>query len=324
MLDGTQIPWKICGLGQLGILLEVSSPKPGNVNRIESFSDTSYRHFLASASLLNKGLFDGSTTGWQLGRKKMEAEKVHLGKLIRQSSEMVFGGPNFTNTIMGTIFLYIPLCVAISATISEYARFDAQPTQSWIKRIIDSTTVEDTLDVYHALRKVHHSGEKHKLTSRWNEFHSRFDINNPDVFDNIREDQISLGKLFKISAKVDPICEEWSSYFSLILDEILPKLQSHSNNLDDMEEAIVKTFVWLLAKKPDGLIIKKAGWETAKKIQELAQSVLTERDGSDLSGVMSELDGILRRHGNLMNPGSTADFLSAGIFCKLVQDTFGS
>ena len=253
---------------------------------------------------------------------EIEADEVYLGRLIHQSSELVFGGPNFSNTIMGTILLYIPLCVAISATISESARFDVQSTQSWIKQIIDSTTVEDTLDVYQALRKVDHSGEEHKSTSRWNEFHNRFDINNPDVFDNIREDQISLGKLFRTSAKVDPICEEWSSYFSLILDEILPQLQSHSKNLDDMEEAIVKTFVWLLAKKPDGLIIKKAGWETAKKIQELARSVLTERDGSDVSGIMSDLDRILRRHGNLMNPGSTADFLSAGIFGKLVQDAF--
>lgn len=323
-MDVNYVPWKICSLGQLSILLEVSSPKPGNVNRMQSFSDTSYRHFLASASLFNKGLFDSSTIGWRLGLNEIDADQVYLGRLIHQSAEQVFGGPNFSNTIMGTILLYIPLSVAISATISESEIFNARPAQSWIKEIIDSTTVEDTLQVYHALNRIHHSGEEHKSTARWNEFHSRFDIDNPNVFDNIRKDQIALGDLFKSSAKVDSICEEWSNYFNLILNEILPKLETHSSNLDDIEEAIVKTYIWLLAKKPDGLIIKKAGLETAKKIQELAQSLLAEREELELTYAINSLDSILRRHGNLMNPGSTADFLSAGIFCKLVQDVFSS
>jgi triphosphoribosyl-dephospho-CoA synthase len=321
-LDSKYVPWKICSLGQLAILLEASSPKPGNVNRIQSFSDTSYRHFLASASLLNKGLFDSSVTGWRLGLDEIEADEVELGKLIHESSELVFGGPNLSNTIMGTILLYVPLAVAISSAISESGRFDVQSIQSWMKKIVDSTTVEDSLEVYNALKKVHHSGEKHKSAPRWNEFHARFDINNANVFDNIREDQISLGDLFRSSAEVDPICEEWSTYFNLILNEILPRLQSQSQSLDDIEEAIVKSFVWLLAKKPDGLIIKKAGWETARKIQELAQSALAERNESDLKGIMNDLDGILRRHGNIMNPGSTADFISAGVFSKLVQNAF--
>ncbi|MHA1480725.1 MAG: triphosphoribosyl-dephospho-CoA synthase, partial [Candidatus Thorarchaeota archaeon] len=41
------IPWSITSLAQLAILLEVSSPKPGNVNRLRRFSDTGYRHFMA-------------------------------------------------------------------------------------------------------------------------------------------------------------------------------------------------------------------------------------------------------------------------------------
>ena len=40
---------KIAQVAQLACLLEVSAPKPGNVNRHNDFSDLSYEDFLVSA-----------------------------------------------------------------------------------------------------------------------------------------------------------------------------------------------------------------------------------------------------------------------------------
>ncbi|TFF94953.1 hypothetical protein EU546_04210, partial [Candidatus Thorarchaeota archaeon] len=48
--------WRIAALAQLAMLLEVSAPKPGNVNRLRRFSDTAYRHFLATIALTNRGM----------------------------------------------------------------------------------------------------------------------------------------------------------------------------------------------------------------------------------------------------------------------------
>ncbi|MFX0044485.1 MAG: triphosphoribosyl-dephospho-CoA synthase, partial [Candidatus Hermodarchaeota archaeon] len=61
-----QIAWSLASLGQLSILLEVSSPKPGNVSRLRRFSDTGYRHFLASASLVGRGLYMAAKRGLRL------------------------------------------------------------------------------------------------------------------------------------------------------------------------------------------------------------------------------------------------------------------
>ena len=38
--------------------------------------------------------------------------------------------------------------------------------------------------------------------------------------------------------------------------------------------------------------------------------------------LMIQLDEELRKEGNLLNPGTTADLVSAGIFCKLVALEF--
>ncbi len=108
----SDIAWKVMSLSQLSILLEVSSPKPGNVNRLRAFSDTGYRHFLASSALLGRGLYTSAKRGISLASEEISAEGVGLGELIFESSKDVFGGLNQSNTILGTILLYIPIVVA--------------------------------------------------------------------------------------------------------------------------------------------------------------------------------------------------------------------
>ena len=79
----TNIAWKIASLGQLSILLEVSSPKPGNVSRLRRFSDTGYRHFLASASLASRGLHIAASRGQELadGLITPDEQPVKQGEL---------------------------------------------------------------------------------------------------------------------------------------------------------------------------------------------------------------------------------------------------
>ncbi|MHA2349846.1 MAG: triphosphoribosyl-dephospho-CoA synthase, partial [Candidatus Thorarchaeota archaeon] len=101
----TDIPWTISSMGQLSILLEASSPKPGNVNRLQRFSDTGYRHFLASASLMGRGLYDAAKRGVDLAAGLIKPSEVKLGKLIFACSEDVFTGLNKRNTILGTVLL---------------------------------------------------------------------------------------------------------------------------------------------------------------------------------------------------------------------------
>jgi triphosphoribosyl-dephospho-CoA synthase len=125
------------------------------------------------------------------------------------------------------------------------------------------------------------------------------------------------------TAEVDSITKEWSEYFEMTLNEIFPHLDKHTRGLEDLEEGIVKTFVWLLSQQPDGLIVKKAGADRAENVRALAQRIIEENpEGATGGSLMAQLDKELRKEGNLLNPGTTADLVSAAILCKLIAVSY--
>jgi triphosphoribosyl-dephospho-CoA synthase len=72
-----------------------------------------------------------------------------------------------------------------------------------------------------------------------------------------------------------------------------------------------------------GLIAKKAGEKRAEEVRSLAEKTMKawNHDTGPIE-LMKNLDEELRKEGNLLNPGTTADLVSAGIFCKLVALDF--
>lgn len=311
------IAWMVSSMGQLAVLLEASSPKPGNVSRRRKFSDTDYRHFLASAALLGKTLWSCAETGIRLSENELTVNELHVGELILQGVRTVIGGVNKKNTLLGTIILYIPISIACAAMLNRDKRFDVSNIRRWVNEIIDGTDFEDTIALYRAFHVVGRiGGTTARKTDAWTEWHARYDIENPKVFDHIRKDQLALRDLFRLSGNIDTIAHEWSVNYSTVLEEILPYLQAYCTGLDDAEEAVVRTFVWLLSRRPDGLIVKKAGMEWAKRVQAHAQRVVQNEFDKN---TMDDLDRLLTREGNRLNPGSTADLVSAGMFCRLVE-----
>ncbi|MFW9835464.1 MAG: triphosphoribosyl-dephospho-CoA synthase [Candidatus Thorarchaeota archaeon] len=311
--------WKLSSIGQLSILLEASSPKPGNVNRYFGFSDTEYRHFLASAALMARGLYTSASRGIELAEGKCRPSEVNVGELIHLSAKDTFTGINRRNTILGTILLYVPLVVATGATISSDGSFSTKGIENWLKKIIENTSVKDTLNLYSAFHLIRSTNPRVEESTSWTETHSRYDIDNPKVMDNIQDDKLTLHELFKMSAEVDEISGEWANNFRLTLSQVFPYLDRVADNLENLEEGIVQTFVWLLSLRPDGLIAKKAGEQRAEDIRALAEKTMNawNQDSGPLE-LMKSLDEELRREGNVLNPGTTADLVSAGIFCKLV------
>ncbi|MCK4566306.1 MAG: triphosphoribosyl-dephospho-CoA synthase [Candidatus Thorarchaeota archaeon] len=317
------IVWKIVGLGQLSLLLEASSPKPGNVNRTACFSDMDYRNFLASASLLSRGLYESATKGVALAKGILEPSEVGLGELMHICVKDSLTGLNQKNTILGSILLYVPLTVATAASLAEVPRFSVKRIRKYSQTIIDHTSVVDATNLYRAFKLTRPGGRMIKEDSEWSDLHRRYDFDNPKAIENLVEDNVSLADLFKMSSQVDEISNEWSNGFQRILGDVLPYLSKVSTQLEDLEEGIVRSFVWLLAQRPDGLIVKKAGRKRAKEIQLLAQTTMknwSEEEGSE--SLIVNLDKILREEGNLLNPGTTADIVSAATFCRLVNMTY--
>ncbi|MFX1265017.1 MAG: triphosphoribosyl-dephospho-CoA synthase, partial [Promethearchaeota archaeon] len=255
--------------------------------------------------------------------RDIKPKQVELGNLILECSRDVFSGLNQRNTIFGTLLLHVPLAVAAGATVSGSGSFSPKSMTKWLKTILDNSTVEDTVNLYKAFHIVGPGGELNKEDATWTEVHDRYDIDNPSVYDNIREDETTLQGLFRRSAAVDPICDEWSQYFNGIINEIYPYLAKAAESLEDLEEGIVRTFIWQLSRKPDGLIAKKAGLERAEEVRALAaRIVLDGMNGKATDDLLDHLDIVLREEGNLLNPGTTADFVSAAIFCKLISMQF--
>jgi triphosphoribosyl-dephospho-CoA synthase len=318
-----ELAWRLSSIGQLAILLEASSPKPGNVNRLYRFSDTGYRHFLASAALVNRGLYLAATKGIEFSEKKINSEEIGIGRIVLECAKDVFTSINKRNTIFGSLLLFVPLIISISATIKENGSFNVNQVKKWLRIILDNTTVQDTMDLYKAFHVVMPSGQLDKEVKSWTEFHDRYDIDNPDVYDNIKNDGIKLLELFRLSANVDMISKEWAEYFKIVLDEVFPYLDNQTGSLEDLEEGVVRTFIWLLSRYPDGLIAKKAGPEQAEKVRALAARVIENGfEKFETKTLLEQLDYQLREEGNILNPGTTADLVSAAILCKLTSVVF--
>jgi triphosphoribosyl-dephospho-CoA synthase len=263
--------------------------------------------------------------GVMLAEGELSSDQTELGELILECSRDVFSGLNRRNTVFGTLLLHVPLAVAAGATVSRDCSFSSKAMTQWLRLILDNSTVEDTVNLYKAFHIVRPGGELNKDDVTWTDVHNRYDIDNPLVYDNIREDEITIQGLFRRSAEVDPICEEWSQYFNSIINEIYPYLSNVTKSLEDLEEGIVRTFIWQLSRKPDGLIAKKAGLERAEEVRALAgRIVLDGMNGKATNDLLENLDDVLRKEGNLLNPGTTADFVSASIFCKLISMQFSS
>ncbi|MGY5852404.1 MAG: triphosphoribosyl-dephospho-CoA synthase [Candidatus Thorarchaeota archaeon] len=314
------LAWTLSSLGQLAITLEASSPKPGNVNRLRRFSDTGYRHFLASAALVSRGYYSAASRGIALADASVEPEEVRLGQLILDCVSDVFSGINKSNAIFGSILLHVPLITATAACIKTDSKFSSKCVERFLKQSIEASTVEDTINLYKAFLLARPRGDMQNRSDAWESTHDRLDISNPHVFANIRQDNINLLDLFKIAEDVDAISREWVSNFRTTLQETYPYLDRSSKGLEDLEEAVVKTFVWRLSIEPDGLIVKKAGSETAERVRAIAADIL-EQDGKKALVLIENLEKELTRDGNLLNPGTTADLISAAIFCKLVNES---
>jgi triphosphoribosyl-dephospho-CoA synthase len=261
-----------------------------------------------------------ASRGIELASGTIRPQDVRIGQIILECARDVFTGLNKRNTILGTILLDVPIIVSSAAAVRSDGHFSVEQVRQWAESILNNTSVDDTVDVYRAFHLARPWGDLDKDAPGWTEVHDRFDIGNPNVYDNIREDQVTLYNLFCAAADVDMISKEWSQYFQITLYEAYPFLARLSHGLEDLEEAVVTTFLYLLSRHPDGLIVKKAGREKAEQVRVMAERVFAKVSKSGTGGpLLINLDKLLRKDGNLLNPGTTADLVSGAILCELTS-----
>jgi triphosphoribosyl-dephospho-CoA synthase len=130
------------------------------------------------------------------------------------------------------------------------------------------------------------------------------DVNDPHTLMVIRDRDMNLLDIMTHSAPHDMVAREWLTGFPLTRRGADILIQTGPGR-----DAVVRTFLTLLATEPDTFIIKKHGSMVAKEIMIAAREVL---DGKRTA---EDLDAECIRRG--INPGSTADIVIASIYIAL-------
>jgi triphosphoribosyl-dephospho-CoA synthase len=127
------------------------------------------------------------------------------------------------------------------------------------------------------------------------------------------EPAIGLREAMASAAQRDSIAAEYVTDFALTFETGLPALAEALGHGMAVRDAIVELHLRLLAHTPDTLIARKAGPEAAARVSAGAREVLAGRQA------LQSFDASLRTQGNRLNPGTTADLVTATLFVALVE-----
>jgi triphosphoribosyl-dephospho-CoA synthase len=132
---------------------------------------------------------------------------------------------------------------------------------------------------------------------------------------------VSLRAAMAAAAERDSIAAEYANDFEITFGIGLPVLRQTLDAGLPVREAVVEVFLRLLADVPDTLIARKRGREVAERVSAGAARALAAggvRSDAGRSAV-AQLDASLRVDGNALNPGTTADLVTAVLFVALLD-----
>jgi triphosphoribosyl-dephospho-CoA synthase len=123
------------------------------------------------------------------------------------------------------------------------------------------------------------------------------------------EPAIGLREAMATAAERDSIASEYVTGFAITYGIGVPALDTGL----PVREAIVQLHLRLLAEVPDTLIARKRGADAAARVSAGAREVLAGRLARQA------FDQSLREPGNALNPGTTADLVTATLFVALLE-----
>lgn len=275
-------PRQVAQAAQIACLLEVSAPKPGNVNRYADFEDARFEDFLLSAVAIGLAVEMAATTS--VGQAILQA--------VRDTRSLVN-----TNTNLGTVLLLVPLAKA-------YYRAGRNLREE-LGAVLDALTVEDARQVYAAIRMAQPGGLGR--------------VEQGDIF---QEPTLSLQQAMALARERDTIAREYCTGYAATFEIGLPALMAARRSGADLLTAIVQTFITLLAQLSDTLIQRKRGAEVARRVSNQARRVLDLGGAMTKTGqtALRQLDDELRDARHTLNPGTTADLTATAVFLALLQE----
>ena len=278
----------IAAAAQLACLLEAFAPKPGNVSPGAGFGDTSYLDFLASAAAIGRSLGSASRP---LGEIILMA--------VRDTRRWVD-----VNTNLGIVLLLAPLARAAALWgPPDEVPIELGELRRSLTTVLGESTVEDAQAAYEAIRLASPGG-----------------LGSVDSQDVASAPTVTLTTAMRLAADRDGVAYEYATDFRATFEVGAVALRAARRAGLDWNDAVVETYLTLLAAYPDTHIARRAGHARAAEVTRTAGAVL------DVGGVRSDAGriAIAQLHAdlsdprNLSNPGTTADITAAAIFVTLL------
>jgi triphosphoribosyl-dephospho-CoA synthase len=294
-MSRTEACGRVAAAAQLACLLEASAPKPGNVSPGRRFVDLGYEDFLAAAVAIGEPLAGAGTRG--------------LGATIRLAVDATAQW-TASNTNLGIVLLLAPLA---RAALLDAAAPDGRGGPSGLtlrealRRVLAATTVDDAREVYAAIRVAAPGG-----------------LGQVESQDVGGEPTVSLLEAMRLSADRDTVAHEYASDFEVTFDWVVPALESARRDGLSWDDAVVETFLTVLASRPDTHIARRGGPELARQVTDRARRVVATGGVRSAAGrqAVERFDEALRDDQHKANPGTTADLTAAAIFVVLLGQGF--
>ncbi len=265
----------------LACLLEVAAEKVGNVTPTRRFADAAFADFVQSAV----------AAGPPLGRARPGGVGRAVYDAIAATRRVTA-----TNTNLGIALLLAPLAAA-------WAAGGPAPLRARVARVLRGLGRSDARWVYRAIRRARAGG-----------------LGRVPVGDVRRPPAASLRDAMALAADRDGVAAEYARGFRVTFGVALPALRRWLRRLPVLD-AVAQTHLEVLARVPDTLIARKAGVAAARRVAARARRVLAAGGLATARGraAARRLDRDLRRAGRRLNPGTSADLVTAALFLWLLR-----
>ncbi len=276
----------VAAAAQLACLLEASAPKPGNVSPGRHFADARYEDFLASAVAIG-----GPLTG---------AGTRSVGGTVRLAIEATRRWTS-SNTNLGIVLLLAPVA---RAAMLEPALGEEMKLRSTLRGVLETTTVDDARDVYAAIRLAAPGGLGQ--------------VDSQDVAD---EPTMTLLEVMRLAAGRDGIAREYMTAFETTFELGGPALVRARRDGLNWDDAVVETFLSLLAAASDTHVARRSGAAVAAEVSQQARYAMAAGGVRSEAGrhAIKEMDARLRDARYTANPGTAADLTAAALFVVLLD-----
>ena len=273
-------PQGVAGAAQLACVLEVSAEKPGNITPTHDFHDTSYEDMVRSAIAI----------GPELARAGERGVGETVLAVVRASRAVAPA-----NTNLGIALLLAPVAKAALA---------GGPLRAALRATLAALDAGDARSAYAAIRLAGAGG-----------------LDEPVEHDVRSEPAVGLREAMASAAQRDSIASEYVSDYALTFETGIPALTAALGDGLPVRDAIVELHLRLLDRAPDTLIARKRGLDAAQRVSAGAREVLAAGGVRTQAGrqALRGFDASLREPGNALNPGTTADLVTATLFVALLE-----